>query len=484
VCDGPQRSTKMMDWTVKHHTRKHGTRYEVQPHEAKLLKGELEKGAAKIQSWLEKAKTSLKKVKDIISYSLFGSNPRYTDGAIANAKLMKEIYPGWDMRVYYDNSVPMEIIEQLKELQVQLVDMTNSKMNKMSWRFQAASDAKRFCARDIDSRLSKREAAAVEEWVQSGKQFHVMRDHPSHSNYPMSGGMWCSATIPNMEEMLTDVKNQAYLQDMNFLNKVIWPMAQKSLLQHDSFSCDKFGGGKPFPTPRVGWEHVGSVYINGKMRQGDVDILKKTGVVERCAKPPAVPATRAQPKPSPGARILYVVLTSLNSYADRVPYIWDTWGTTVVAPDRIVFASDQNITAIAGLPQWVQGGDSGWGGAQQRFLDAIGMFPLRHNEWLMLVDDDAFVQTSFLRALVTSLRDDVSGLYGQLQCGGNLCGGGGALLSPALLGQIRATGLPPAMERPYDQVLTPRRVPIAATRPLLGRSRRLASRQPNHVSQR
>eukprot|EP00957_Ditylum_brightwellii_P077912 5921791-Ditylum_brightwellii.AAC.1 len=170
---------------------------------------------------------------------------------------MKEIYPGWDMRVYYDNSVPMEIIEQMKELQVQLVDMTNSKMNKMSWRFQAASDAKRFCARDIDSRLSKRESAAVEEWVQSGKQFHVMRDHPCHSNYTISGGMWCSTTIPNMEALLTGVKSQAYLQDMNFLDKVIWPMAQKSLLQHDSFSCDKFGGGKPFPIPRIGWEHVG-----------------------------------------------------------------------------------------------------------------------------------------------------------------------------------------------------------------------------------
>jgi len=49
---GPQRSTKMMDWTVKHHTHKHGTRYEVQHHEAKLLEGELEKGAAKIEAWL------------------------------------------------------------------------------------------------------------------------------------------------------------------------------------------------------------------------------------------------------------------------------------------------------------------------------------------------------------------------------------------------------------------------------------------------
>jgi len=50
---GPRRSTKMMDWTVKHHTHKHGTRYEVQHHEAQLLKGELEKGAVKIATWLK-----------------------------------------------------------------------------------------------------------------------------------------------------------------------------------------------------------------------------------------------------------------------------------------------------------------------------------------------------------------------------------------------------------------------------------------------
>ena len=224
----------------------------------------------------------------VISYSLYGSNPRYTDGALANAKLVKDIYPDWIMRVYYDDTVPQKIIQQLRADGVQLVDMSGLKMNKMSWRFQAAKDAGRFCARDIDSRLSKREASAVQEWKESGKQFHVMRDHPSHSHYAMSGGMWCSTTIPNMQALLTNVENQAYLQDMNFLNKVIWPIAQKSLLQHDSFSCDKFGGGKPFPTPRVGWEHVGSVYINGKMRQGDVDILKQKGVVQQCSVLPSL----------------------------------------------------------------------------------------------------------------------------------------------------------------------------------------------------
>jgi hypothetical protein len=46
------------------------------------------------------------------------------------------------------------------------------------------------------------------------------------------------------------------------------------VLQHDSFSCGKFGADHPFPSKRVGFEDVGSVYVDGKIRQIDVEILK------------------------------------------------------------------------------------------------------------------------------------------------------------------------------------------------------------------
>ena len=62
----------------------------------------------------------------------------------------------------------------------------------MFWRFWAAADptVERFISRDVDSRLMARDAVAVAAWEQSGKAFHVVRDHPSHSLYPMSGGLW------------------------------------------------------------------------------------------------------------------------------------------------------------------------------------------------------------------------------------------------------------------------------------------------------
>ena len=220
--------------------------------------------------------------KRVIAYSFYGGkNPRYTDGAIANVQLAKSFFPGWTVRMYYDQTAPKDILKQLEAGGAELVDMSGSVLskNQMLWRFAAASDASvgRFCCRDVDSRLSAREKAAVDEWVTSGKRFHVLRDHPSHSNYPMSGGMWCGThdAIPDMEDRLKALNkdNGVYMADMNFLNDIVWPIAQTSLVQHDSFSCTNFGGGYSFPTPRVGGEHVGSVYLNGVVRQVDVNLL-------------------------------------------------------------------------------------------------------------------------------------------------------------------------------------------------------------------
>jgi ATP synthase protein I len=51
------------------------------------------------------------------------------------------------------------------------------------WRFLALDDplAHRILFRDADSVISRREAGAVEQWIASGKRFHMMRDWGSHT---------------------------------------------------------------------------------------------------------------------------------------------------------------------------------------------------------------------------------------------------------------------------------------------------------------
>ena len=129
----------------------------------------------------------------IISYSLWGDNPKYTTGAIRNAELAQDIYPGWISRFYIGDTVPEKIRNDLKEIPNTEVVIVNENNNwtGMFWRFSCSYDPNVNISifRDTDSRLSIREKYAVDEWVSSDKTFHIMRDHPFH-RFAILGGMW------------------------------------------------------------------------------------------------------------------------------------------------------------------------------------------------------------------------------------------------------------------------------------------------------
>lgn len=52
--------------------------------------------------------------KKVIAVSLFGSDPRYTMGAVENALLAKRDWPGWTYRVYYGAGIPADILEAIQ----------------------------------------------------------------------------------------------------------------------------------------------------------------------------------------------------------------------------------------------------------------------------------------------------------------------------------------------------------------------------------
>lgn len=204
----------------------------------------------------------------IVSFSLYGQAERYTTGALVNSELFGWAYPGWRMRIYYNSSVSTDIIRRLRNSGVQLIDMTWSDMNPMNWRFLAASDPSIAvsCFRDIDSRLGLREFAAVSAWIESGENVHMIRDHPGHKYHPLMGGMWCikAGVILNMTDLIEKYSKAAHFNaDQEFLRAVVWPLVNSSVLQHAAFGCGVWPGTLPMPTPRVGTEHVGAVYLNG-----------------------------------------------------------------------------------------------------------------------------------------------------------------------------------------------------------------------------
>ena len=211
-----------------------------------------------------------------VSFSLWGGKPIYCVGAIKNAELMSKIYNGWKMVVFYDDTVPQPIITRLNELGVITIDASTFDTYGMFWRFFTYSfdDCEYVVFRDTDSRISPREFSAVEEWIESGKTIHVMRDHPAHripygTNRPgILGGMWGikKTGYDLFEHIMSFVgdRNLDYGSDQTFLSEV-YDTFIDDIIVHDEFS-----DGLKFPLPRVDKRFIGErIDANGSPLTND-----------------------------------------------------------------------------------------------------------------------------------------------------------------------------------------------------------------------
>lgn len=205
-------------------------------------------------------------MRKVISFSIFGENEKYLVGLQKNIEICKEIYHDWLVYVYYNNTVPVSFIESYKSNHnVVMKDMGQENVPGMLWRF-CVDDADIFISRDADSRVSDREKLAVEEWINSGKKIHIMRDHPHH-NFTILGGMWGI----RLEDGI-DIKKSIYdyfvnknkglfdrMSDMDFLRDEIYAKYINDSFVHDSF-YNINDHSKPFPTPLDNYRFVGEIF--------------------------------------------------------------------------------------------------------------------------------------------------------------------------------------------------------------------------------
>jgi hypothetical protein len=231
-----------------------------------------------------------------IAMSLYGTDRKYIQGAKRNIDLVPLVFPGWKIRIYHDSSLSKEVIEELSSESTEFFDV--SKMNEvqrggMFWRFLVADDPSvdRFIIRDSDSRLNLREKAAIDEWIQSGRLAHNMRDHPSHRNYKISGGMWGGrhGCVENIAQKISQFSSRSnYLDDMNFLADVIYHDLKRDIMEHDSYGCLNYPNTLPFPSKReYDFAHVGQVFDQNDIpRKEDVDILSREEAPRQCRKKP------------------------------------------------------------------------------------------------------------------------------------------------------------------------------------------------------
>ena len=218
-----------------------------------------------------------------VIFSVFGSAPKYTAGIMHNIRLQPIYYPGWAVRIYISTDVPDAVATAYRDSGANVIEMGRKSfgLHGTLWRFLAAIDpsVERYIIRDADSRLNGREREAVQEWIESGKSLHVMRDHPNH-NYAVNAGMWGGVPGVVSEKLLKDSigdlenkQESEYGDDQRFLRDVVYKKMTGDIIGHDSFSCQRWENSKPFPSKRsANYQHVGQVYDQkNQPRMGDIN---------------------------------------------------------------------------------------------------------------------------------------------------------------------------------------------------------------------
>ena len=129
----------------------------------------------------------------VISFSLWGEKSVYNMGGILNAEIAEKEWAGWTCRFYVAPDVPEPVVENLDVREnVEVIHEQGRWLERHVLEiFLAAEDpdVDVMLSRDADSRLHIRDKAAVEEWLESDKKFHIMRDNCQHG-WRICGGLW------------------------------------------------------------------------------------------------------------------------------------------------------------------------------------------------------------------------------------------------------------------------------------------------------
>jgi hypothetical protein len=192
---------------------------------------------------------------------------------IENLKLINEHFPDWNTHICYADDVPESILDQIRTYNnVVLKPSGVSGHENMTYRFFVIDEpgVDRMVVRDADSRIHERDRWAIREWVDSGKPFHIIRDHHWHTTQIM-GGAWGACKTAFGEETVEAIYRQYSHQCMNFgedqsfLASAIYPRVWQNALYHCHLRMTESEPSSVIPFPVKNGEFIGQVveYVDG-----------------------------------------------------------------------------------------------------------------------------------------------------------------------------------------------------------------------------
>jgi hypothetical protein len=187
----------------------------------------------------------MKNKKIYFSFSLYESTREnfdyYARGAVENYNIIKLKYPEAKCVFYIDDKkIENKYVQYILSTDsiIYMKKNTNTNQIPVIWRFEALFDIKDYDVvffRDTDSVITKREDNLIEEFLNSDKKCHVIRDYP-HKTQNILAGMWglkfYNEDIKKIIYNLYDL-NGEYGFEENYFQTNMWNLIKDVTLLHD-----------------------------------------------------------------------------------------------------------------------------------------------------------------------------------------------------------------------------------------------------------
>ena len=195
--------------------------------------------------------------KRVFSFSLYGHDEAYMHAALRIASETKEKFPGYLPRFYVSQEIDEGLVTQLQDIGSEIIrkERKHDGIEGMYWRFLAANDPEVEMAmiRDIDTLFTIRDQQVQKEWLESNKDYHIVRDNPKFLSIEVPGCFWScrGRKIPQIgamiEDWCTDRFAYSFGADQDFLAHRVYPKMRHSLYVHTSYVA--YIGERYHPTP-------------------------------------------------------------------------------------------------------------------------------------------------------------------------------------------------------------------------------------------
>jgi hypothetical protein len=209
------------------------------------------------------------------SFSLYGGNPKYTHGMLANVEHLSNRYPTARVAIYIADDVPQHIVDKLSAYtSVHLIHTPRREGSiGMFDRFLTIDmpDCSVMIVRDADSRVHERDAACIDDFLESDKLLHIIRDHPYHG-VRILGGLWAIKKeafqrmgLPIIGDILKEWLpihvRPGMGCDQDFLGDQIYPRLRHVALIYDRCTLYHDETHTPFRVPIIDRLFCGQVHL-------------------------------------------------------------------------------------------------------------------------------------------------------------------------------------------------------------------------------